>query len=549
MGLSHSEGCFEFLKQHLDDCLRNHERCRKTLGGEQVDVASDPILPTRIIDVSPADGGQVRLVEQQQPSSPESPLLHGRYVALSHCWGPPNAGQPPLTTTSGTLRQHRRRIPLDGLSKTFRDAIRITRALGLRYLWIDSLCILQDADDKADWAREAPKMGTVYEQAHLTISASGAADGAGGCFIPRESLGAVAIPMTSAEQAEEEAGRQQVFLGRNAATTTTTTTTPHSQLRRTWLGPLQNRAWITQEWILSPRVIHYSADALVWMCSTTIAAEDARPCDLDAIRGRSFDDLRHRYDARRCPARRDIRAEQIRGNWSGIVAEYSARQLTHVGDKLVALQGLIGKVEGGVQGDRCVFGLWESQFPCCLLWGRDGCCTELRRPGELRSLGIPSWSWASTTGCRVGLHERGLGEFGEGEENFASVAIPARPSRELVVRSLCKRLAEVLYCGSTGKYGVTAAIRHQWDAATITFDSEDSVCLHDTKEKLSEGSHVFLVDGHVWAVPITQRGRNLACLVVRPSADNVTCYERIGVAWNLDERFFRGEVQREICLV
>ncbi|KKY15440.1 putative heterokaryon incompatibility protein [Diplodia seriata] len=340
-----SEGCFEFLKQHLDDCLRNHERCRKTLGGEQVDAASHPILPTRIIDVSPADGGSVRLVEQQQPSSPEeSPLLRGRYVALSHCWGPPDSSRPPLTTTSATLRQHRRRIPLDGLSQTFRDAIRITRALGLRYLWIDSLCILQDADDKADWAREAPKMGTVYEQAHLTISASGAADGAGGCFIPRETLGAVAIPMTSAEQAEEEAGRQQVFLGRNAATTTTTTT-PHSQLRRTWLGPLQNRAWITQEWILSPRVIHYSADALVWMCSTTIAAEDARPCDLDAIRGRSFDDLKHRYDAHRCPARRDIRAEQIRGNWHGIVAEYSARQLTHVGDKLVALQGLIGKVE------------------------------------------------------------------------------------------------------------------------------------------------------------------------------------------------------------
>jgi hypothetical protein len=84
-----------------------------------------------------------------------------KYAALSHCWGL----YPLLTTTTSNISSHSSRppgrsgIPLSSLPRTFRDAILIKRALGLRYLWIDSLCIIQDSD--VDWEREWALMGEI----------------------------------------------------------------------------------------------------------------------------------------------------------------------------------------------------------------------------------------------------------------------------------------------------------------------------------------------------------------------------------------------------
>jgi Heterokaryon incompatibility protein (HET) len=92
----------------------------------------------------------------------------GKYVALSHCWG----GNMPLKTTHGCLNAYMEKLPVSLQPQNFQDAMKITMELGVRYLWIDSLCIIQDS--LQDWKHECTVMGDVYANASITISAAAA---------------------------------------------------------------------------------------------------------------------------------------------------------------------------------------------------------------------------------------------------------------------------------------------------------------------------------------------------------------------------------------
>jgi hypothetical protein len=100
-------------------------------------------------------------------------------MTLSHCWGSAQL----ITTTANTIKQRIAGIPLEDLPQTFKDAVSLTRNLGIRYLWIDSLCIKQL--DEEDWETEARKMGSVYSHSYLNIAATSSAEGRGGCFKER----------------------------------------------------------------------------------------------------------------------------------------------------------------------------------------------------------------------------------------------------------------------------------------------------------------------------------------------------------------------------
>lgn len=133
------------------------------------------VLPSRFIDVGSRDGRKdPRLVSSTEVSNKE------RYTTLSHCWGasPDNM---PLRTTHATKAAHMVSIPMRTLPKTFRDAIDVTRALNVRYIWIDSLCIVQD--DLEDWEQEAAKMASIYEGSFLTIAAADSPNSNGGLFL------------------------------------------------------------------------------------------------------------------------------------------------------------------------------------------------------------------------------------------------------------------------------------------------------------------------------------------------------------------------------
>lgn len=158
-----SEEFFDLISTWLKDCQIDHSACKPS--------ASRGTLPTRVIDVGSSDGGTV-------PRICETNGVTGDYIALSHCWG----GGQPLKTTKENISSMKTGIPWAKLPNTFQDAITVTRRLGLRYLWIDSLCIVQD--DAQDWEREAANMAVIFESAYLTIAATAATNGSV-CTFPK----------------------------------------------------------------------------------------------------------------------------------------------------------------------------------------------------------------------------------------------------------------------------------------------------------------------------------------------------------------------------
>jgi Heterokaryon incompatibility protein (HET) len=154
------------IRQWLSDC-EGHRGCstyRRSL----------TILPTRVLDLGkdPESLDPIKLFETGG--------IEGTYMTLSHRWGPTDF----ITTTEDTFKQRIAGILLADLPQTFKDAVSLTRNLGIRYLWIDSLCIKQN--NKEDWENEASKMGSVYSHSYLNIAATSSAGSDGGCFRERQ---------------------------------------------------------------------------------------------------------------------------------------------------------------------------------------------------------------------------------------------------------------------------------------------------------------------------------------------------------------------------
>lgn len=153
---------FNLIGQWLAQCREHHDRCNATV--------PEPWAPTRLLDIGEEGDEYVRLVER------DSMLQKQPYATLSHCWGTAQL----IKTTKSTILERFRGIDNEDLPKTFVDAIRIARLFGLRYLWIDSLCIVQDSQE--DWVHEADIMSKVYRYAFVNIAATGAAQSDEGCF-------------------------------------------------------------------------------------------------------------------------------------------------------------------------------------------------------------------------------------------------------------------------------------------------------------------------------------------------------------------------------
>lgn len=143
----------DMIKSWIHDCKTQHRNCQLP------SVLS--WLPTRLLDVLPENP---RLVS----TATESTKPAGPYVALSHMWGSPTQA-PPLRTLTHNIDLMREGIEMWKLPKNFAEAVIVTRKLGIRYVWIDSLCIIQDSSE--DWGREAKTMHQVYKYAEVTVVA------------------------------------------------------------------------------------------------------------------------------------------------------------------------------------------------------------------------------------------------------------------------------------------------------------------------------------------------------------------------------------------
>ncbi|KAL1835715.1 hypothetical protein VTJ49DRAFT_6168 [Mycothermus thermophilus] len=244
--------------QQLSTCRRSHKPCNDPF-------LSATFLPTRLLDVSTP--GRVRL-HIPGPNDPVEP-----YAALSHCWG----RRPFLRTLSGTLQEHcaPAGVTWERLPPTFRDAADLTRRLGIRYLWIDSLCIVQD--DHADWRREASRMAGVYRGAEVTISAARSPGAYGGLFaevgergrvytveVERGDAGGDTTPSPGRADGEAAGGEPETVHVRVALTH------PDVMLSRYHAPPPTlptfSRGWILQERLLSPRILHFGPEELLFEC-------------------------------------------------------------------------------------------------------------------------------------------------------------------------------------------------------------------------------------------------------------------------------------------
>jgi len=149
---------WDYIGKWIQTCTSSHQRCRPLASN------SPETYPTRLLDIGSQHGDSIRLIETAE-NSPD-----GAYTTLSHRWG----GTDPVLTVSENIEDFKREIASPLLSKTFRDAIEVTRRLGLRYIWIDSLCIIQN--DASDWAQEAASMGNVYKHALCNVAAASMED-------------------------------------------------------------------------------------------------------------------------------------------------------------------------------------------------------------------------------------------------------------------------------------------------------------------------------------------------------------------------------------
>ncbi|KAL8689103.1 MAG: hypothetical protein Q9218_005151 [Villophora microphyllina] len=382
-----SAASFAQAKSWLNDCLMNHHTCRTE---HTISRAGHTRQPARFIDVGASDGKfDCRLYLTSQHDRPLE------YVALSHRWG--GASVLKLTkTTFGTMCSN---IRLELLPPTFRDAVSITRKLGYRYLWIDSLCIIQD--DPSDWYRESQCMASVYASCVFTIAALWGTDSNAGCFIERNPLTTQACcvgdwPGGKLFATSENRNRGQIL-----------------DLVRP--EPLFERGWVLQERLLSPRTIYYGPWELHWECREREANETTPDQVTFGWQGRSLkerlSDLAEfaKTSQRRLPGMgRDL----VKGYhddtytsayevWTAIRDSYWNSSLTFHSDSLIAISGIASTIEDATWMTYAS-GLWLEFFPVEILW-------SVRNPSETsRAFLCESWSWANVKGAKLAPFDRRL---------------------------------------------------------------------------------------------------------------------------------------------
>lgn len=299
----------------------------------------------------------------------------GPYVTLSHCWGAASF----IQLVRAKIDNFCSGIPLSILPKTFKDAVFVTRRLGISYLWIDSLCILQDKDDLSDWSAEAAMMDKVYTHSYCNLSAAAAMDSSRGLFFPRNprSFNSVKVDLCVRGFTKE------------IDYVRCTVTDRFYWLHNVWESPVNKRGWVLQERLLSPRVLHFGSNQLLWECRELDAAE-VYPHGLpNALRRSAYTNFK-RQEA-------DVDAVHLHEDWRAIVHTYSRTTLSRPGDKLVAISGIAKRMQT-ILDDEYIAGLWRADLPIQLLWhtlGRKSDGALSARPCAYRA---PTWSWASLDG-------------------------------------------------------------------------------------------------------------------------------------------------------
>ncbi|KAL9131519.1 MAG: hypothetical protein Q9175_006749, partial [Cornicularia normoerica] len=364
------ENVLDEARKWLRNCHQGHTRCNN-LGWSEKD------NPSYLVYIKP---GCTEL--QLQKISEETKLL--RYAALSYSWGSETTTDrrqkdliKDTKTTEENIQTRKNSFLVSELPKTIQDAIRLTRSLGIPYIWVDAMCI----PPGVDWNYEASRMHVVYGNAHVTLAACSSIKSTDGLFRSRQ------------------AWQYQIKAYRLSRTYwLANLDMPLKEIRlRT---PLFKRAWTLQEERLSPRILYLCGQRMYWSCllsQQTEMGSSKRPQPFEGPD--TLEWLRHPQkflETRRVQDEHDLHEQ-----WLELVKAYTRRSMYDCGDRLPAMSGLAAQyistyADGEtVRGEEYFAGLWRRTFAQDLAWS----VQYAKAPSNSLYYVAPTWSWASVPLC------------------------------------------------------------------------------------------------------------------------------------------------------
>lgn len=413
----------EKAKEWITECITTHEEC-------QVQDNSN-WHPNRLLDLyalldSDASDQQVRIVSLKGGERrPDDPHIEGPYVTLSHCWGT----QEFLKLKRDTFNTFHKGLSLERLPLTFQHAAKVCRDLDVRWLWIDALCIIQEDEGLADWLEESITMEQVYANSYCNISATAAPDSSHGLFNSRD---------ISTEWVESATVDTTGLLHGPQGHVSCTILDLSFWDKHVDNAPVNQRAWVYQERLLAPRVLHWCQNQIAFECRRLDRAESfpgglphfrtqsgllinsvshksmdlvaaakwlaiqeessGRPSQSSSDRSR-LQEMVHEVDAIDQTDRLLLFYEL----WKHWVEVYTKTNLTNHRDRLIAFSGIarmmFSRMYPEGQDEReYVAGMWRTHLAHQLLWyvndDPDNYWQPDRynRPGEYRA---PTFSWAA----------------------------------------------------------------------------------------------------------------------------------------------------------
>ncbi|KAF9557797.1 HET-domain-containing protein [Agrocybe pediades] len=383
---------YDEAKKCLENCSREHHTSCPS--------ATDTTLPTRLIDCS-------------EPLSPRLYETHrkmkGRYATLSYVWG----GDQKQKTIKANLSAYVHGGLPKELPKTIADAVVATNKLGLRWLWVDALCIIQDSEE--DKLRELADMAHIYQDSYVTLSVLSSFRYNHG-FLPDEDEQPV-LPFICADGTTGTM-KLRYFIQRpgRGRSYRYQTVTMHN--------PLDTRAWCFQETTLSPRRLVFQPPRVSYACRGY--DQDITRPEEGGERGPPVEmpyGVLFSYQKKGLSSAND---EELRDLWDGLITTYSSCKISLQSDKLVAFAS-IAEVYQSITKDEYLAGLWKSELLDGLLW--EPCMHGGERPKEYRA---PTWSWTSIdTDDGVTMHRPHMNEMPSTEYEASIVSCVVVPRSEI----------------------------------------------------------------------------------------------------------------------
>ncbi|KAJ4351872.1 uncharacterized protein N0V89_007216 [Didymosphaeria variabile] len=362
------------IREWLKICAETHPNCNKHV--------KSTFVPTRLVDVEIGDNDMVRVVRTSKED------ISGPYLTLSHSWGPPTFLQLKKENKSTLMGAG---VNVTELTPNFQQAISVARFIGIRYIWIDSLCIMQGPG--GDFQTEGQLMHKVYRHSYCNVAVADSSDSKGGLFRERNPASIVPVVVEADGAGKLERGIWRVL--RDGLW--------EEELLAT---KIYSRGWVFQERMLAPRILHFAASQIFWDCSTLSACEAlpiGLPHALDAKastdrhwRGRmqlTLSDASPVYQQPLVGSNDD----SVEAFWRSALLSYTSCNLTNQGDKSVAIWSIAKLVRDSLR-EKYGGGLWENKLEEQLAWHvRDLPTQDSGRISELQYR-HPSWSWTSVKG-------------------------------------------------------------------------------------------------------------------------------------------------------